>query len=113
MHWLATTDADVTFIGAPIDPLAPRDRAAAQNTIVTYCSGDPLGPLCTGLCVAYNGPPACIYVPATQCISAKNDDNLCTTNDCSGTCTRLSNCSTPLPIGFCYTPSTKSVSVLE
>ena len=37
MHWIATTDAELTFIGTPIKHDA-RSEDAAQSVMVTYCS---------------------------------------------------------------------------
>lgn len=68
MHWLATTDAELTFIGEPINPLAPRD---AQNTMITFCS-DRTQNVCGGPCNVYNlnGGAKCLFTPNTNCLAA-------------------------------------------
>ncbi|EIW58829.1 uncharacterized protein TRAVEDRAFT_47972 [Trametes versicolor FP-101664 SS1] len=109
-HWLATTDAELTFVG-PRPTFNPLIARAAQNTIVTYCtkrSGD----LCTGVCTVYNGGAACIPSdPDTQCLAANKDVGFCTKSECDGTCSSLSLCGTHLLDGFCFTPETKSIVV--
>ena len=107
MHWIATTDAELTFVGAPINPLAPR---AAQNTMVTYCSKR-IDSVCGGPCTVYNGGATCLSAPNTNCLSATNNVGFCDHAGCSGSCNQLSTCGTRLDNGFCYTPGTKSIVV--
>ncbi|OJT08580.1 hypothetical protein TRAPUB_507 [Trametes pubescens] len=109
-HWLATTNASLTFVGPrpTFNPLAAR---AAQNTIVTYCT-EREGDFCTGVCTVYNGGAACIPSdPDTQCLAANKDVGFCTKDSCDGTCSSLSLCGTFLFGGFCFTPETKSIVV--
>ena len=112
---IANDDAKLTLVGAPINPLAPRDGAAAQNTIVTICGGELDGDHCTGLCIAtFSLPPQCFEPLIAVCsVSATNDVELCTETGCEGTCSRLSHCETLLPNGSCYAPGTQSIFVLE
>ncbi|KAI0628553.1 hypothetical protein C8Q77DRAFT_352781 [Trametes polyzona] len=107
MHWLATTDAELTFVGEPINPLAGR---AAQNTIVTYCSKRTQG-VCGGPCTVYNGGATCLSAPNTNCLSATHNVGFCDKGGCSGSCNQLSTCGTRLDNGFCFTPGTKSIIV--
>lgn len=107
MHWLATTDAVLTFTGEPINPLAAR---AAQNTIVTFCS-DRSQSVCGGPCTVYNGGAACLSAPGTNCLSATNNVAFCSGNACNGPCNQLSSCGTRLDNGFCFTPNTNSIIV--
>ena len=108
VRWLATTNAELTFIGEPMNPLAPR---AAPFTVVTYCTTVEDNDICGGECRVYVGGSACIDAPGTQCISATRDIGHCSGSDCSGTCNQLSTCRTPLANGFCFTPATRSFLV--
>ncbi|TFK84436.1 hypothetical protein K466DRAFT_602012, partial [Polyporus arcularius HHB13444] len=56
LKWLDTTDAEITYIGKPINGSVPR---AAQNVMVTYCSSRTQN-VCGGTCTVYNGPAACL-----------------------------------------------------
>ncbi|RPD58872.1 hypothetical protein L227DRAFT_612620 [Lentinus tigrinus ALCF2SS1-6] len=47
LNWLDTTDANITYIGEPIDRNAPR---AADSVMVTYCSKRTQGVGCGGSC---------------------------------------------------------------
>ncbi|KAI0716741.1 hypothetical protein C8Q76DRAFT_767681 [Earliella scabrosa] len=108
MHWLATTDANITYVGEPLNPLAPR---AAQTTTVTYCSSRQ-GNTCGGACSVYVGNPTCLRAPNTNCLMATNDVQFCNTAGCGGICNRFSTCGVRLDGGFCYTPGTQAIRVL-
>ena len=107
MHWIKTTDADLTFIGEPINPLAPR---SAQNTMVTYCNTR-IDNICGGSCSVYNGGATCIAAPGTSCLAATNNVGFCDRGGCGHSCNQLSTCGTRLDNGFCYTPGTQSILV--
>ena len=106
-HWLANTDAEITFIGEPINPLTPR---AAQNTIVNYCTRRTQN-VCGGTCAVYNGGATCLAASGTNCLSATKNVGFCDHGNCNGSCNQLSSCGTRLDSGFCYTPGTKSIIV--
>ncbi|KAM5536123.1 hypothetical protein V8D89_010222 [Ganoderma adspersum] len=108
MHWLRTTDANLTYIGAPLNPLAPRDT----TTTVTYCTKR-VGSVCGGSCSVYNGGPTCIDASGTSCLSATNNVGFCDRAGCGHSCHDLSTCGTHLDNGFCATPGTKSILVSE
>lgn len=107
LHWLATTDAELTFDGAPINPLSPR---SAQNTMVTYCSHR-IDSFCGGQCTVYNGGAKCLKAPHTDCLAATHDVGFCSSPGCGGACNSLAACGTRLDNGFCYTPGTVSIAV--
>ncbi|KAI0739158.1 hypothetical protein C8Q80DRAFT_1204519 [Daedaleopsis nitida] len=107
MHWLATTDAELTFLGEPINPLAPR---AAQNTMVTYCNRRVVN-VCGGACTFYNGNAKCLSAPGTACLAATTNVGFCDRSGCGHSCNQLSTCGTRLDNGFCYTPGTASILV--
>ena len=107
MHWIATTDAELTFVGEPVNPLVPR---GTEDTMVTYCSRR-TGNVCGGFCTVYTGGHKCLDAPDTQCISATSDVGYCTGKVCTGTCNQLSTCHTQLANGFCFTPNTSSIVV--
>ncbi|TFK37244.1 hypothetical protein BDQ12DRAFT_667180 [Crucibulum laeve] len=107
-HWIATTDAKLTFIGEPItDGLQGR---AALNTMVTYCNKRTQN-VCGGDCTVYNGGAACLNAPDTQCLSATNNVGFCDRSACGGSCNQLSTCGTHLDNNFCFTPGTRSINV--
>ena len=107
LTWLSTTDAELTFVGAPINPLAPR---SAQNTMVTYCNKRSNN-VCGGSCTVYNGGAACLDAPGTSCLAAPHNFAFCDRGGCGGSCNQLSSCGTRLDNGFCYTPGTRSILV--
>ncbi|KAM5536115.1 hypothetical protein V8D89_010214 [Ganoderma adspersum] len=107
MHWIANTNAELTFVGVPFNPLAPR---SAQDTMVTYCSSR-IDNVCGGHCTVYNGGATCLNAPNTQCLSATNDVGFCDRSGCGGSCNQLSTCGTRLDNGFCFTPGTASILV--
>ena len=107
MHWIATTDAELTFTGKPINPLLPRSD---QDTIVTYCTKR-TAEVCGGTCRVYNGGATCIAAAGTQCLFATRNVGFCDRVGCQGNCTSLINCIVQLDEGFCYTPNTQSISV--
>ncbi|KAF9468673.1 hypothetical protein BDZ94DRAFT_1232229 [Collybia nuda] len=106
-EWLATTDANVTFIGDPISSIAPR---SAQNTIVTYCNKRSQN-VCGGACTVYNGGAKCLSAPGTQCLSATQNVAFCNRGGCGGTCNQFSSCGTRMDNNFCWTPGTQSIIV--
>ena len=107
MHWIKTTDAELTVIGEPINPLAPR---SAQNTMVTYCNPR-IDNICGGSCSVYNGGATCLAAPGTSCLAATNNVGFCDRGGCGHSCNQLSTCGTRLDNGFCYTPGTQSILV--
>ncbi|KAI0774806.1 hypothetical protein BD413DRAFT_611802 [Trametes elegans] len=106
-HWLATTDAELTFIGQPPNPLARRKE---QSTTVTYCNKR-VGPICGGTCTVYTGGPTCLATNNVQCLTATRDIGFCDEAECNGDCEALSECGTPLGSGFCFAPQTLSILV--
>jgi len=106
-HWLANTEAKLTFIGKPMNPLSPR---AAQDTTVTYCS-DRIANFCGGACTVYTGGATCLAAPNTNCLAATNNVGFCDRGGCGGSCNQLETCGTTLDNGFCYTPGTASIAV--
>ncbi|KAH9889004.1 hypothetical protein C8Q73DRAFT_175964 [Cubamyces lactineus] len=106
-HWLAHTDAELTFIGEPFNPLLKR---SAQTTTVTYCTKR-IGPICGGSCSVYTGGPTCLNTPGAACMSATKDIGFCDTTGCNGNCGDLSSCGSVMGGGFCYTPGTQSIVV--
>ncbi|KAI0817009.1 hypothetical protein BC628DRAFT_1333922 [Trametes gibbosa] len=106
-HWLATTDAELTFIGEPFNPLAKR---TAQATSVTFCTKRIAG-ICGGTCTVYTGGATCLDATGTTCLSATNDVGFCDEAGCNGNCNALSQCGTQMDNGFCYTPNTASILV--
>ncbi|KAI0644240.1 hypothetical protein C8Q79DRAFT_1012041 [Trametes meyenii] len=106
-HWISTTDAELTFIGEPINPLSPR---AAQNTIVTFCNKRTQN-ICGGSCSVYNGGPTCLAARGTSCLSATANVGFCDHDNCSGSCNSFDSCGTRLANGFCDTPGTNSIVV--
>ena len=107
LTWLATTDANITYVGEPLNPLAPR---AAQTTTVTYCSSRQ-GNTCGGACSVYVGNPTCLRAPNTNCLMATANVGFCDRSGCGGSCNQLSSCGTRLDNNFCYTPGTQSIVV--
>ncbi|KAI5888719.1 uncharacterized protein SCHCODRAFT_02671276 [Schizophyllum commune H4-8] len=81
IHWLQTTDAELTFVGEPIPGVnAPEDHAldrrAALNTVVTYCNRR-VNDVCGGACTVYNGQAKCLSAPGTNCLAATNNVGFC------------------------------------
>ncbi|KAJ7636637.1 hypothetical protein FB45DRAFT_977347 [Roridomyces roridus] len=105
-HWLATTDAALTFIGEPIERL----DASPFTVTVTYCSGR-IDDLCTGPCTAYTGDTTCLDAPNTQCLSATANVGFCDSRKCKGSCNVFDSCGTKMQNNFCATHGTKSISV--
>ncbi|CAA7263907.1 unnamed protein product [Cyclocybe aegerita] len=106
-HWLATTDAEITYVGEPYNPLTERDILATR---VTYCSQRVFN-VCGGACTVYNGGATCLNAPNTNCLAATNNVGFCDRAGCGGSCNQLSTCGTRLDGGFCYTPATRSILV--
>ncbi|PBK85712.1 hypothetical protein ARMGADRAFT_1048012 [Armillaria gallica] len=107
-HWLATTDAKITYYGnTSSNALAPR---AALNTRITYCSSR-IGNVCGGACTVYDGGAACLNAPDTVCLAATQNVGFCSSPGCVGDCTQLTDCIMFLEGGFCFTPDTKSILV--
>ncbi|PIL23594.1 hypothetical protein GSI_14907 [Ganoderma sinense ZZ0214-1] len=107
MHWIANTDAKLTFIGEPINPLIPR---SAQVTTVTYCNTRVLN-VCGGSCTVYTGGTTCLNAPNTACLAATFDVAFCNGAQCTGTCSDLYNCSVRMSDGFCAAPTTVAIFV--
>ena len=107
MHWIANTDAELTFIGKPLNPLAPR---SAQDTTVTYCSTRIFN-VCGGACTVYTGGATCLNAPNTNCLAATNNVGFCDRAGCGHSCNQLSTCGTRLDNNFCFTPGTASIAV--
>ncbi|RPD58882.1 hypothetical protein L226DRAFT_575337 [Lentinus tigrinus ALCF2SS1-7] len=107
LKWLDTTDADITYIGKPINGSVPR---AAQDVMVTYCNKRTQN-VCGGTCTVYNGPAACLAAGGTACLSATANVGFCDRGGCGGSCNQLSTCGTHLDNGFCFTPGTASIIV--
>ncbi|KAK7046184.1 hypothetical protein R3P38DRAFT_3307676 [Favolaschia claudopus] len=104
--WIATTDAELTFAGAPIDELGVNPLV----TTVTFCSTRTAN-LCSGPCTVFTGSGVCHAAPDTNCLAATTDIAFCAGSNCNGGCNTLSTCGTRLDNGFCFTPSTNSFSV--
>ncbi|RPD58870.1 hypothetical protein L227DRAFT_576888 [Lentinus tigrinus ALCF2SS1-6] len=107
LKWLDTTDADITYVGKPINGSVPR---AAADIMVTYCTKRTQN-VCGGTCTVYNGGSTCISAPGTACFSATGNVGFCDHGGCSGSCNQLSSCGTRLDNGFCSTPGTSSIIV--
>ncbi|EIW58828.1 uncharacterized protein TRAVEDRAFT_47971 [Trametes versicolor FP-101664 SS1] len=106
-NFLATTDAELTFIGEPFNPLAKR---AAQDTTVTFCTKR-VGNICGGTCTVYNGGATCLDAAGTVCMSATKDVGFCDETGCDGNCNAMSECGTQMGNGFCFVPNTQSILV--
>ncbi|SJL10939.1 uncharacterized protein ARMOST_14335 [Armillaria ostoyae] len=107
-HWLATTDAKITYYGnTSSNPLAPR---AELITTVIFCSSI-IGNACGGDCTVYEGGAACLNAPDTVCLAATKNVGFCSSPGCVGACTQLTNCELFLDGGFCFTPGTESIIV--
>ena len=107
MYWIRHTNAELTFIGKPINPLAPR---SAQDTTVVYCTNR-VGNNCGSPCTVYTGGTTCLNAPDTNCLFATHDIGFCDAPGCSGDCTLLTGCILTLDDGFCWTPNTESILV--
>ncbi|PBK85711.1 hypothetical protein ARMGADRAFT_1169448 [Armillaria gallica] len=107
-HWLATTDAKITYYGnTSSNALAPRD---ALITTVIYCSSR-ISNVCGGACTVYQGGAICLPAPDTVCLGATQNIGFCDRAGCVGDCTQLTDCILWLDGGFCYTPATRSILV--
>ncbi|KAF9552085.1 hypothetical protein CPC08DRAFT_745012 [Agrocybe pediades] len=104
MHFIATTDAKLTFIGNPIQ------RRNALDTTVVYCSSR-VDNVCGGACTVYSGGPTCLNAPDTQCLSATSNVGFCDRGGCGGSCNEFASCGTRLSNNFCFTPGTASILV--
>jgi len=109
-HWLANTDADVTFHGKPIGDLSYFSKRNALDTMLTYCTSR-IDDICGGDCQVYNGGPTCIDAPGTSCLFATTNVGFCDRDQCGGSCNQFSTCGTVLEGGFCDTPGTASILV--
>ncbi|OJT08592.1 hypothetical protein TRAPUB_519 [Trametes pubescens] len=81
-HFLATTDAELTFIGEAINPLVKR---SAQATTVTFCTKR-VGNICGGTCTVYTGGATCLDAADTVCMSSTKDVGFCDQTGCNGNC---------------------------
>ncbi|ESK90757.1 hypothetical protein Moror_4079 [Moniliophthora roreri MCA 2997] len=104
LDWISTTDAELTFIGEPLD------KRAALNTMVVYCNTRTQN-VCGGICTVYNGNARCLDAPGTACLRATTNVGFCSSPGCGGTCNQYSTCGTRLDGGFCFTPGTRSINV--
>ncbi|KAJ2912386.1 hypothetical protein MD484_g8020, partial [Candolleomyces efflorescens] len=110
-HWLATTDAKLTFItDTDIDTTNPLANRAALDTRVVYCSQRTVN-VCGGACTVYQGNARCLDAPNTNCLFATTNVGFCDRAGCGGSCNQFSTCGTRLDGGFCYTPGTRSINV--
>lgn len=107
MHCIATTDAELTFAGEPINPLEARP---AQKTMIIYGSSR-VGNVCGGRCTVYNGGATCLAAPDTNCLSVTKDIGFCNQTSCGGMCTELVNYIQQLSNKFCFTPGTNFIVV--
>ena len=113
--WLANTDADITYVGEPIDNTrrsADPDTSLTKraNVMVTYYTKRTQN-VCGGTCTVYNGGPTCLSAPGTSCLSATANVGFCDHGGCSGSCNEFASCGTRLNNNFCFTPGTKSIIV--
>ncbi|KAJ8088373.1 hypothetical protein PM082_022446 [Marasmius tenuissimus] len=104
--WIKNTDANITFIGDPID----LTKRAPLNTMVVYCNRR-TNNVCGGDCTTYNGNAKCLNAGGTVCLKATTNVGFCDRGGCKGSCNQLSTCGTRLGGGFCYTPGTASILV--
>ncbi|KAI0666859.1 hypothetical protein C8Q78DRAFT_426444 [Trametes maxima] len=111
-NWLATTDANLTFIGdaEPRALINPFGRRATTKTRVTMCDKQ-VGSVCGGTCTIYKGGPACVGAQGIACIAATANVGFCTLSGCNGNCSNLNQCAVPLGDGFCGTPGAASIVV--
>ncbi|EJD40296.1 hypothetical protein AURDEDRAFT_139067 [Auricularia subglabra TFB-10046 SS5] len=107
LTWLSTTDAELTYIGAPVG--SPH-ALVGGNVMVVYCNKRTQG-VCGGACTVYNGGATCLNAPGTTCLRATASVGFCDKSGCSGSCNQFSSCGTRLNDGFCFTPGTKSIIV--
>ncbi|KAL0564851.1 hypothetical protein V5O48_017187 [Marasmius crinis-equi] len=103
LDWIATTEANVTFIG---NPIAKR----ADGTTVVYCTKR-TNNVCGGDCTVFTGSAKCLDTDGTNCISATTNVGFCDKGGCGGSCNQFSSCGTKLDNNFCATPGTKSINV--
>ncbi len=71
--WLATTDAELTFIG---DTAKSHNPLAVHDTRATYCSKRTVN-VCGESCTVYQGGAACSNAPNTNCLAATNNVGFC------------------------------------
>ena len=107
--WLASTDAEVTFVGGVknFSDIATRSALSTTLTVCSHVNGN----LCSGPCTVFTGNGECINTPGTNCLAATTDVSFCNKSKCGGTCNLFSKCGVALENGFCDTPGTNSVSV--
>ncbi|KAI0350937.1 hypothetical protein OH77DRAFT_1462794, partial [Trametes cingulata] len=115
LHWLATTNLNVTWIGEPINPLAgPSEDSPDASITVVWCNASS-GNDCVNPCYAYSGAGSvCIETPGAGfvCLSSTSDDvTFCTSGVCQQNCPRFGDCAAPLDHGFCLTPGAKAIYV--
>ncbi|KAF9552083.1 hypothetical protein CPC08DRAFT_792265 [Agrocybe pediades] len=109
MHFINTTNAELKFIGKPINANGPA-RRAALDTMVVFCTSR-IDQVCGGSCSVYNGGPACLNAPGTQCLSATSNVGFCDRGSCGGSCNQSGSCGDRLDNNFCATPGTASILV--
>ncbi|KAI0370975.1 hypothetical protein BV20DRAFT_1052063 [Pilatotrama ljubarskyi] len=113
LHWLATTGAEVNWIGDPINPLAgPSEDSPDASVTVVWCNTQ-TGNDCLNPCYAYSGAGSvCITGPDIACLSSTNDDvTFCTSNSCGSNCPRFGDCAVPLNHNFCLTSNANAISI--
>ncbi|PPQ96887.1 hypothetical protein CVT26_005866 [Gymnopilus dilepis] len=108
--WLATTDANITYIGQPVGSPSDLSKRQLPQTTVVFCTSQS-GALCGGSCSMYTGGPSCIAAPSTACLMATRDVSFCDRSGCGGSCNQFNSCGTRLDGGFCSTPGTSSILV--
>ncbi|KAH6910904.1 hypothetical protein BKA70DRAFT_1219990 [Coprinopsis sp. MPI-PUGE-AT-0042] len=104
-HWIATTDAKLTFVGSN-----ERSGVGIQAIRVVYCNRR-MGNLCGGACTIYEGGTKCLEAPGTQCLFATGNVRVCDRVGCGGLCSVIDDCSTLLENNFCWTPGAVSINV--
>jgi len=110
-NWLATTDANLTYINSPgTDATGNVLPRAPLNTRVVYCDTR-ANNVCGGHCTVYDGGPTCLNAPNTACLSATNNVAFCDRSGCGHSCNQFASCGTRLDNNFCYTPGTASILV--
>ncbi|KAH6910906.1 hypothetical protein BKA70DRAFT_1370781 [Coprinopsis sp. MPI-PUGE-AT-0042] len=104
-HWIATTDAKLTFVGSN-----ERSGVGIQAIRVVYCNRR-TNNVCGGACTIYDGGNRCLAAPGTQCLSATGNVSFCNRGGCGGACSAFNECITRLENNFCWTPGTASINV--
>ncbi|EJD40301.1 hypothetical protein AURDEDRAFT_35236, partial [Auricularia subglabra TFB-10046 SS5] len=72
LTWLSTTNAEVTYIGAPV----LSSRQLGGNVTVVYCSTRTQG-VCGGPCTVRTVGAVCLPAPGTNCLRATANVGFC------------------------------------